>query len=152
MLDTARGDESEAQMTISVTLEVQGLDALIRRFGTSNLVVREEAGDALEKGVALLHRKIAGYSQNTPSKPPGSTYDRTFTLARTFTHRVERSKFLGQVGTNLHYGPYVMSKSGQAAIHRGRWYTVESVGEEQMPTIEGYFAVATENIVRRLAG
>ena len=138
-------------MTITMTLEVQGLDALIRRFGKSKPIVRQEAGDALEKGVVLLHRKLAGYTQNTPSKPPGSTYDRTFTLARTFTHKVERSKFLGRVGTNLHYGPYVMSKSGQAAIHRGRWYTVESVGKEQMPVINGYFVMATENIVRRLA-
>ena len=138
-------------MTITVTMEVQGLDALIRRFGKGNLIVRQEAGDALEKGVVLLHRKLAGYTQNTPPKPPGSMYVRTFTLARTFTHKVERSKFLGRVGTNLHYGPYVMSKSGQAAIHRGRWYTVESVGEEQTPVINGYFVLANENIVRRLA-
>jgi len=134
-------------MADTVTVEIEGLDELIGRLGKAPTLVRKLAGDAMEKSVAVVHRKLATY----PSPPPASTYRRTGTLGRSITTKVERSKFTGEVGTNLRYAPYVIGAE-QAAMHRGRWQTVTSVAEELKPQIEGFFREANEELARELAG
>ena len=136
---------------ISLDITILNLEPIIAKFDSSSTVLRNEIGDALEKSAALLHRGVGSYTQDSPPKPAGSTYVRTFTLARTVTHEVERGNFLARVGTDLGYGPHVIGPN-QAAIHKGRWYTVISKADDHGPEILGNFEVAATNLLAYLAG
>ena len=142
-----------AEGGFSVDIQIVNLDAIISRFNSSQTIHKQEIGDALEKSVVLLHRSLASYTQDSPPKPAGSTYVRTFTLARQITHKVERGNFLARVGTNLGYGKYVIGAPGdQAAIHAGRWYTIMSKAEEHGAAILAFFKTAENNLLAYLAG
>ena len=129
-----------------VIITVEGLDALIRRMDEAPTLVRRLAGDAIEKSVHVIHREVAKY----PPPPPGSTYRRTGTLGRSFTTRVNRRKFFGEVGTRLEYAGYVIGER-QAAVHKGRWTTVEQVAAKLRPKIVKFFEEANEQLTKELA-
>lgn len=72
-----------------------------------------------------------------PTPPPGSTYERTFTLRRASKKRRPGRTLRNMVGewyideSIADYGPYVIgSEAEQAEIHRGRWKGTEDVEQE----------------------
>ena len=69
-----------------------------------------------------------------PPEPPGSTYRRTNTLGRRWTHVTSVSLFSIRaiIGNNTPYAPYVQAEGMQASIHEGRWQTDEDVIERRM--------------------
>ena len=90
-----------------------------------------------------------------PPPPPDSTYVRTGTLGRTLgsselggksggqpeiyeTHSIGNGGYEGRFGTNLEYAPYVIGEK-QAAMHSGRWWTLESVAKSALSKIEQLF-------------
>lgn len=159
-------------MSESLTVEVQGLEEAIRRFGDTGLV-RSVLKDAMHKAVYFLHERLAKY----PPPPAGFhvefvserqrryffwalrtgeivvPYRRTGTLGRLWTTKVEGqgADLVGTVGNAVPYARYVMGEGMQAAVHQGRWPTAESVARESTPQIVGYFSEAMEEIARRLA-
>ena len=78
--------------------------------------------------------QITSYTGDAkPTKPPGSTYIRTFELkesSRTeITNRTKRT-IEGRWYTDLDYAKFVLGTVGeQDNIHRGRWKSTEEVEE-----------------------
>ena len=133
-----------------VVVTVEGLDALLKKFGTANKIVNAEIKKAMTKAVYFLQSKVAVY----PPPPPMSTYRRTGTLGRSITSEVKGigGEIRGIVGTNIPYAPYVLSAAKQAAVHVGRWKTLTAHATEQKGKVEEFFAQATEAITKELAG
>ena len=129
-----------------IIIEIQGLDALMKRLGDKSLVT-EALAKALDKSVLTLQARAAHY----PPRPPASTYRRKGTLGREITTKVDRAKLVGRVGTKLGYAPYVIGDERQARW-MGHWHTMGSVVEEKLPAIKGYFAAAGREITVKLAG
>jgi len=136
-------------MPDAVTVEVEGLDEAIRRFGDTGLV-RNVLKDKMHKSVKHLHGRVTTY----PPPPPGSTYRRTDILKLGWTTKVEGrgADLTGRVGTAIPYARYVMGEGMQAAIHQGRWPTAEAIARDDTPQIIGYFSEGMAEIARRLAG
>jgi len=119
---------------MTITVDQKDIDRLHRRLGSAaaNKTMRPPVG----RGQDRLLRRFSGYDQNTPLKPPGSTYERTFTIARSW--KKERIKTTaqgvsGKVGSNR--AAPVMSYLDQVPLHRGRWYTDRSVIRDEEPEI-----------------
>ena len=128
-----------------ITLEVRGLDDLIRRFGKRDVARRPIVKALGQSGKVVRSGVLAPY--DTPK--PGSTYRRTGTLGRKLTVRVDSGPLEARIGTRLSYGPYVIGDSTQAPWMR-HWKTIGKVGEEAMPRIEGFFVTATDEIAKDL--
>ena len=135
-------------MAESVTITVEGLDALLKRFGTANKVVNAEIEKAMKKSVLYLQSKVAVY----PPPPPTSTYRRTGTLGRSITSEVRgsRAEIEGVVGTNIPYARYVIGPA--QPIYMKHWKTLRQHADEQKGKVEEFFAQAGEEIVKELAG
>lgn len=89
-----------------------------------------------------------------PPEPPGSTYRRTQTLGRRWTHRVMQSLFSVSaiIGNNTPYGPLVQGAETQAEIHKGRWQTDEQVLGESADEIVDEAVEGIDDEIRRLGG
>ena len=136
-------------MPDSVTVEIEGIEEAIRRFGDTGLV-RSVLKDAMHKSVHYLQSNVAQY----PPPPPDSLYRRTGTLGRSWTTKVEGrgADLTGRVGNAVPYARYVMGEADQAWMHRGRWPTAEAIARDDTPQIISYFSEGIAEIVRRLAG
>lgn len=80
--------------------------------------------------------QIGAYTENaSPAKPAGSAYERTFELKRSSRKIHPTGSLRGEWRTDLAYARFVLGRqSEQAAIHRGRWKSVEEV-EQQVEQI-----------------
>lgn len=136
-------------MAEPITIRIEGLEQLLKRFGNSDKIVNAEIKKAMQKSVYHLQSKVAVY----PAPPPMSTYRRTGTLGRSFTGEIKGigGEIRGIVGTAIPYAPYVVGPK-QAAVHKGRWKRMTQHAKEQTGKIEEFFAKAVEAIARRLAG
>lgn len=78
---------------------------------------------------AQLNTDLAIY----PPPPPESTYRRTQTLGRTWTHEetVSLMSIQTALGNVTPYARYVQDPDDQAAIHQNRWQTTKSVLENR---------------------
>lgn len=93
-----------------------------------------EATDELLKLIAQAHFYTA---TGNPSQPAGSTYNRTFDLRDAGETKIISSRLpviSGQWQVNeskARYARYVIgSRADQAAIHQGRWKSLEEVTQE----------------------
>ena len=131
-----------------VVVTVEGLDELLKRFGTSNKIVNAEIHKAMQKAVYHLQSKVAVY----PPPPPMSTYRRTGTLGRSITSEVKGvgEGIQGVVGTNIPYAPRVIGPA--QPIYMKHWKTIYQHAEEQKGKVEEFFAQAGEAITKELAG
>lgn len=143
MLPGPGGDEA---MT-TVTIEIRGIDEIIKRFGDKDYVTRPLA-QALDKAAKDIQAAVTKY----PPEPPDSTYRRTGTLGRKVTTEVDRGHLEARVGTRLEYAPYVLDDEEQARVHRGRWKTMGEARQERLRNIESYFGEAAREIAKGLAG
>jgi hypothetical protein len=77
------------------------------------------------------------------SGSPNSTYQRTGTLGRRTNSGVDEAPFeiVGWIGNSTEYAPWVISRDEtdyggpQASIHAGRWYTLQSVAEDNTDAV-----------------
>lgn len=86
-------------------------------------ITEVEADNSLES----LKRKMQRY----PSRPPGSTYQRTGRLKRSW--RLEKANNI-LASRGVPYARYVQADNDQAGIHRGRWTTEVVAVEREMKT------------------
>lgn len=140
-------------MADEVRLEVEGAKELIRLLKQFPDVVKKEIRGVMDKGLLLMQADAADY----PPPPPGSTYRRTGTLGRLWTsaqHRfsVKGDVLEGRVGNATPYGPYVQSEARQAAVHQGRWKTVEQIMRDAEPEINELLDQAGRNLAREFEG
>ena len=77
---------------------------------------------------------LAYTADDKPAKPPGSNYERTFTLRESSeTERTGHTlrNMSGRWYATAPYARYVLgSRAEQANVHRGRWKATETVEEE----------------------
>ena len=138
----------------SVTMEVRGLDALIRRLDKAP--VRKFANEALEKSTKAVHKRLSGYTQTFPRRRPQQKYIRTFMLKGSIKFIIRpfgaSSSGEGRVYTGLDYAPYVLGHASQTRIFADRWWTEKSVAEEMAPVVGKHFSEALDKAAKAIAG
>ncbi len=138
--------------TDAVTMEVRGLDALIRRLDKAP--VRKFANEALEKSTKAVHKRLSGYTQTFPPRRPQQKYIRTFALKGSIKYTIKRfgASGEGRVHTGLDYAPYVMGHASQTRIFAGRWWTEKGVAEEMSPVVKDHFSEALDKVAKAIGG
>lgn len=112
--------------TVVIDIPVQEFRAIIDRKESQIKVAFEDALEALLAAVGPIQATSYG-PDSGPSRPAGSTYQRTFTLARASRTRVI-SPDRGEWYNEAPYARFVIgSVRQQAGIHRGRWKSIEEV-------------------------
>lgn len=122
---------------ISIAVDADRVRALLQRAPNDlNAAMRGATEDATTYLLALIRRY--------PQQRAGSTYRRTGTLNRSWSRRVEGTGlsirgFVGSNGNIAPYNRYVQSRREQAAVHRGRWQTVEDVAEHERDRVVQFY-------------
>jgi len=125
-------------MLPTVQINVNQLD-IKNAAREEELRIERNLNDAVDRILDTIEdAQIGSYGANSnPSKPPGSTYIRTFDLQRASkkqrTRRVlpEISGIWSVDESKVRYGDYVLgTRTQQAAIHRGRWKSKTDVEKE----------------------
>lgn len=124
-----------------IEITITGIDELIGRIGVVGAV--EVMRRPVTESVIHLEGKMKEY----PPQRAGSSYRRTGTLGRRWTHEVTDSNdgITGHVGNNTVYGPYVQSQQLQARVHMEMWQTDMQVIEDEQDMIVGFFERAVED-------
>jgi hypothetical protein len=146
----------------SVSIIVEGLDDLSKRFKDSPNKFKVALGKAMEAALLVIWESVPSY----PRKPEGSTYRRTGTLGRTlgstefggvgsnppdiYSVHEEGGYTVGEFGSNLEYAPYVIGDEEQAWMHKGRWWVLGTVLEKAKDKIQRVFEIAAEEMARWL--
>ena len=135
---------------IDMTITVEGAKELRRAFARAPRIYTRHARRAMTKTVGLGEQKLKAY----PPPIAGSSYQRTGTLGRRWTHKV--TGLLGGVTGIIHnltpYGPWVQSEEFQASVHRGRWQTDKRVVKQIQPQVVGFWEDAMEDAVKEIEG
>ncbi len=126
------------------SIKIEGVDKLIAKLGNveGHAVLRKP----MTRAVLRLQAGMAKY----PAQRAGSSYVRTGTLGRRWTHRISESAagVAGKVGNNTSYGPLVQSAAYQSRIHSALWQTDEQVLKEQQPAIVRDFEQAISEALK----
>ena len=142
-----------ADKTLHIT--VHGLDEIKKRIADGDRVTDDELRQGVNRAVLYVHGQIPDY----PPQPPTSTYVRSGNLGRENTTDVRPigGGYSGFIGNNIKYAPWVISdeklsdgRGPQAAVHRGRWYTLQGVVLKNQEQIYNILNDAVQNILRRL--
>jgi len=139
-------------MADAVTMEVRGLDALIRRLDQAP--VRKLANKALTESTKAVHKRLSGYTQTVPPRLPNQKYIRTFALKDSinFTVKPFGASGEGRVYTGIEYAPRVIGHQSQGRLFAGRWWTEKSVAEEMTPVVIKHFQDAVDGVAKAIAG
>lgn len=126
----------------TITVEVRGIEALRGRLDVDGLGILQPV---MSRAVIRVERAMKKY----PTPPSDSSYVRTGTLGRRWTHEVQRgaSEIRGVVGNNTQYGPWVQNEQFQARVHRGRWLTDEAALRAEAPRAVAEMEAAVQAIV-----
>lgn len=132
----------------TVKLEVEGLKEALAGLRMIPSQVRAEMGMAMAKALFAAHEYISKY----PQEPPGSTYTRTTNLGGDWTAEVNHFSegVRGFLTNSMPYGPYVQDMENQAAIHQGRWRTIQELGEGSVAEyLKSFFRKVPDILVRK---
>jgi len=127
---------------MNVSVEVKGLDKAIARLKDEH--VRREIKTAVNQSVTVLEHDMKEYPDQTKD-----SYKRTGMLGRAWTTKVTGgvSGFVGKVGNNVRYVPWVQSKMFQAWMHKDLWKnTDQQVLANNRARIIGFFQSALKRI------
>lgn len=125
-----------------ITVHSEEVKAALAKFDNLVNQLAQPTGEALE----YLRQKMAAY----PPPPAGSTYVRTETLKNGWeSYLVLAGDRLGLLENPTLYAPYVQGAETQAAVHRGRWQTIEQVAEDEAEAVIRFY---DEYIQRLLNG
>lgn len=134
----------------TVTVQINGLDSLLRNFIQGPAIVQRQIGEALDRSVEILHRGLSYYTQDYPRQRE-SAYVRTGTLQRSIMKEVDYQRFKGRVFTDLDYAPAVIGKGTQWSMHQQMgWWTNESVAREKLPEVVQMFTEANLKVAQAL--
>jgi len=133
----------------AIEVRVRGLDELVRRLSNISSRLPNAMGEAVKQSTGMIHERLAGYTQDYPPKPAGSTYERTLKLQESIVEEVSASS--GRASSDLDYAPDVMGADSQIPLHQGRWWTQQDVADEMFPEVEGVFVEAVKKLVRESA-
>lgn len=111
------------------SVEVRGLTELLEKFEDLERALAHLT-DPTQEAVDLLLDRVQFY----PAEPPNSTYERTYNYRDSWEQDVSTSgqSTVGRLFSTISYGPYLKDEEEQAAIHEGRWPTLqEDVSSEE---------------------
>lgn len=140
---------------MSVQVEVRSREVEVKLDRIAN-GIPPELSQAMTKAVLYVHSQVPAY----PAASPDSRYRRTGTLGRTITamgsasgpalSRVESAggQVLGYVGSSVKYAGYVIDEQDQAWMHKGRWWTLQSVVAASREGIRRIFDDAISRLTR----
>lgn len=140
---------------MSVKVQVRS-DQVEVKLGRIKAGIGPESQRAMKRAVLYVHSQTPPY----PPPPPGSRYRRTGTLGRTITamgsasgpalSRVETAggTVVGYVGSSVKYAGYVIDEENQAWMHKGRWWTLQSVVAKSRDGIRRIFDDAISKLTR----
>lgn len=128
-----------------MSLQIKGMAELNRKLDRIRRDIRPEMRAATEKALAYVHSRVPPY----PSPPPDSTYRRTGTLGRSITTQVRElgTQMVGVIGTNVVYAPYVIDEKRQAAMHSGRWWTLQAVVRKARAGVRAIYRAAIRDLL-----
>ena len=135
---------------MSASVEIIGLENIIARFRGAGKMIEEEMSDALDTAFSRVIPHLAAY----PS-PTGGHYVRTYKLKRGWTETdrkfvVRGGEISARLTNPVSYVRFVQGDD-QAAVHAGRWRTVDQiVGTTRMDAIS-VIGARIEEVARRLA-
>ena len=156
-------------MPSGATIEIEGLDELIRKLDDLKQLRKVHAG--IQAAALYVKGKIAQYpdksSANFPSGPGSSWYERnkgtwywrkrdntkvnygnSEMLGKSWTIKYNQSKFEAIVGNDTSYGIFVQG-SKQASFHKRRkWKTVETVAKEETRLVQKYVFDAVRRAIQ----
>lgn len=128
-------------------IEIEGLAEAIQKYRGASRKLGLAMRETMRNSLNVLHEKVPPY----PPPPSDSTYRRTGTLGRSLgsrrgggraglpdIYRVTGStkNIEGAFGTRLDYAPYVISDDDQAWMHKGRWWTMNTVADRARSKIK----------------
>ena len=72
-------------------------------------------------------------------------------LGSSWTQRIKKIQHGWEaiIGTRVSYARYVMDKTMQAEIHKGRWNTVQDIAEQQAKNVQQFFDAAVQRWMRK---
>lgn len=110
---------------IDISYIITGADAVRRDLARLRL-------DAVQAEVAAILGDMAAEAGTYPTPLPGSHYERTNALHDGWldsepVFNVDQDSLLAVLTNPVAYGPEVQGADDQAAIHQGRWQTVEAL-------------------------
>ena len=123
-------------------INITGLQELVDKFKQSEQKLHDGMQLTMNASLDTLQESVPPY----PPRPQESTYIRTGTLGRSLGAsgaKPDIKKVTGTVktiqgafGTRINYAPYVISDDKQAYMHRGRWWTMQTVADKARDKIE----------------
>lgn len=133
-------------MNVSITVDAHEVTRTLDRAPAQ---VDHAMRGGMEDATSYLLTIVKRY----PSQRNGSTYVRTNTLMRSWSRRIEGAglSMRGIVGSSAAIAPYnqfVMNRDVQAAVHRGRWSTVQDVVELNRAQVAQFFATRLQSVGR----
>ncbi len=116
-----------------VTIKIDGLAEALRRFETIPAKVNSTMRSLMDKSMRVLWENVPPY----PPKPEGSKYIRTGLLGKSIGASGDKptiysitgagADIRGAFGTKLSYAKYVIDPDRQAYMHKGRWWTTDTI-------------------------
>lgn len=128
------------------SVEIRGMVELRRKLAELEDALTQ-MDDPTSDALALLKKRMQEY----PAPPAGSTYQRTNDLKNSWQETVVMSgtTLVGNLFSNVPYGPFVQDEESQAGIHQGRWQTVQSVIEEEERAAVNLYEQELERLVNK---
>jgi len=135
-----------------------GLDEAIKRIQGIDQKMPKFQIDTMLRTVLWTLGQIPPY----PPPPPGSKYRRTMRLGQSITSLASTNPdslskvepmfggVRGIIGTNVSYAHFVIKEGEQAAVHQGRWWTLERVIEGLRDKIIEFWSKEMDNFIRGL--
>ena len=154
-----------------VTVEIEGLDELIKKLGNLSKLRKVHAG--IRAAGMYVKGKIAKYPPSTAANLPagpgshwykrgtGSFYWRirdnakvsygakSENLGKKWTSKYDRNKFEGQIGTNVSYAKFVQGPKGTQAKHMGKigWERIDTVAKKETKRVQEYVYQAVKRAI-----
>ena len=124
-----------------IEIKITGLDKIYLLFADMPNKLRKFMRTGMEQSLLVLHENVPPY----PPAPETSSYIRTGMLGKSlgsgiaggkvstptvYSIRSNDAQTVGQFGTQLSYARYVIDPDRQAYMHRGRWWTMNTIKEK----------------------
>jgi hypothetical protein len=147
------------------SVEVTGLKELIARMQAFPVKLAQVLVVGMAASLTTFWENVPPY----PPEPQDSSYRRTGLLGRTLgssesggasggqpsvfvVRKLGGGNMEGKFGTNLNYAEQVIGEGTQAAVHRGRWWTLKTVAEKATDKIKRIWIGVGDSLVNFLEG
>jgi hypothetical protein len=121
---------------VDLKIDVVGLEKVVQKMAQFPAKLKIQMKRNMMASLDVLQENVPPY----PQPPANSTYKRTGTLGKSIgggtmkpaIYNVTGSGMdvVGKYGTKLSYAKYVIDPEQQAYMHRGRWWTTETMVEK----------------------